>query len=383
MTGAAEQTDVYELEWGPVPLAAALAAVASAVIALAQRDALVPPTAEVVLAAGAVSPWLVEQFTSWKPPRPLFALVTTAFVAALLASPVQFDFAPFVLVVMAGEVGASGRPWEALGLASGAAASLVALDVAGTFSGSGVWAAGILAALAFGVFAQLQLRLVDQTRRANATLAQNTALEERRRIAREVHDVVAHTLAVTMLHLTGARRSLETGGDVPAAVAALREAERAGRQSMNDIRQAVGLLATDDVAPVAPQPAAHDIPELVSAWAAAGVHVEAELTGDLQALPPAVGLGLYRIAQESLTNAARHAPGAPVHLRLTLDETRVALRVVNPRPPDPAAPLTPLGGWGVPGIRDRAAVLGGSASVGPDGDEWVVEVVVPRAAVPA
>src|SRR5207237_7269040 len=126
----------------------------------------------------------------------------------------------------------------------------------------------------------------------------------RQRIAREIHDVVAHSLAVTMLHLTGARLALHR--DPKEAEQALLEAERLGRESLAEIRRTVGLLAPEGTGTAAPMPTAVDIPQLVREFEAAGLDVDFELTCDAHALARATGLGLYRVAQESLSKAVWH-----------------------------------------------------------------------------
>src|SRR5581483_12475897 len=138
-------------------------------------------------------------------------------------------------------------------------------------------------------------------------LAEQAMLEERRRIARDVHDFVGHGLAAVMLQVTSARHVLRR--DPTAAEEALRVAEEVGRRSMRELRRTVAVLRSDDedgagVAP--PVPAAEEIPALVEEARAGGLDLELEIRGELAELDPGVGLALYRIAQEALANAARH-----------------------------------------------------------------------------
>jgi len=229
-----------------------------------------------------------------------------------------------------------------------------------------------------------QHQLTVELRNAQDALAAGAAAEERARIAREVHDVIAHSLTVTLLHVGAARLAVQ---DRPEdAAAALAEAERLGRRSLADVRLAVGLLGTaaeddggrNDGGPHAvPLPSAADVAALVAEYGAAGMEVDLTLTGDLDALSAATGLALYRIAEESLANAARHAAGAWVQVRLAIDPERALLRVVN----GPGAASSPAPdqrpGLGLSGVRYRVGLLGGQLTVGPAGNGWRVEVDVP------
>ena len=220
-----------------------------------------------------------------------------------------------------------------------------------------------------------QYRLVNELREAQEALAAGAAAEERARIAREVHDVIAHSLTVTLLHVQAARLAVQDRpGD---AVAALSEAERLGRRSLADVRRAVGLLGTDrDGGTAAPMPSAADVPALVAEYRAAGMDVALAMTGDPDHLTAAVGLALYRIAEESLANAARHAPGAAVDLALVTEPDVASLRVANGAPVRPTA-HDRRPGLGLTGIRQRTELIGGRVNAGPAGPGWCVEVTVP------
>ena len=230
-----------------------------------------------------------------------------------------------------------------------------------------------------------QRRLVRELRAAQASLARQAAAEERRRIAHEIHDVVAHSLAITMLHITGARHILAR--DPQRAAEALAQAEQLGRQSRNDIRRTVGLLRADRSGAAPALPGAGEIAQLVAGYAQAGMQVSCRISGDLGVLSPAAGLDLYRIAQEALANAAKHAPGACVTLELTLDEHTAQLRVSDDGARAGAASFTATEGAGLGqlGMRERTDRLGGTFLAGPCGRGWLVECRVPltSAAVPA
>ena len=251
------------------------------------------------------------------------------------------------------------------------------------------WYMGTLAGFAGGWGTRKQRALVSELRNAQAELANQSALGERQRIAREIHDVIAHSLTVTMLHLSAARLAVRS--DPAEAEEALREAERVGRQSLADVRRTVDLLGSvrgDGESVPAPLPGAADIAALVEQLAAAGLDARLQVRGDPTAVAPATGLGLYRIAQESLSNVVKHAPGAPVVVDLDINAESVCLRVRNGTASGAAAhngsPVAASpGGFGLGGMAQRATLLGGAVEAGPDGDGWQVTVRVPSEVAPA
>jgi signal transduction histidine kinase len=218
------------------------------------------------------------------------------------------------------------------------------------------------------------VRALDAELGKQDAVREQAVLAERQRIAREVHDVVAHSLSITLLHLTGARRALQQDRDVDEAIDGLTEAERVGRAAMADIRRAVGLLARAP-AGTKPLPGADDIAGLVERTRAAGVDVRYEQQGEPATVGASTGLGLYRIAQESLANIAKHAPDATARIHLCVDQDSTRLTVRNGLPSTASDPVS--GGAGLPGMRERAAQLGAELSAGPLGGQWVVEITVP------
>jgi signal transduction histidine kinase len=241
------------------------------------------------------------------------------------------------------------------------------------------WTIGVLISWASGYTLARQQRLVAELRAAQADLARQAAAEERRRIAREVHDLIAHSLAITMLHLTGARYHLAR--DPQRAAEALAQAEALGRQSMADIRRTVGLLGSNGhMGTARPLPDAGDIPDLVADFTRAGLEVGHTLDGDPTCLPAAAGLELYRIAQEALSNVAKHAPGAAVTIDLTVGEREVRLCVRDSGSRGGANPLAAAAGsgLGIMGMHERAALLGGTLNARPNGAGWLVECSFPR-----
>jgi signal transduction histidine kinase len=233
-------------------------------------------------------------------------------------------------------------------------------------------AAGCLISWAVGRMVQRQEATVAALRGAQSELAQRAAAEERQRIARDVHDLVGHSLSVTLLHLTGARMALDV--DREAARRALVEAERLGRETMTEIRQTVGLLSSGDAESPRPLPLATDIAGLVEQFHRGGLDVSYESSGDLGALSAPVGVAAYRIVQESLSNVAKHAPDAHTIVSVDTGGGRLHLCVTS-RP----APVEPPGGpgRGIVGMTERAELLGGALFAGQRNGSWLVEAVLP------
>lgn len=236
------------------------------------------------------------------------------------------------------------------------------------------WAMGVAVSGFFGAILNHQRALTVSLALTQAQLADKVAGEERRRIAREVHDLVGHSLTVVLLHLTGARRLVRRDPDE--AEAALAEAERAGRQSLGDIRAAVALLREEGDGRQ-PMPSGRDVLELVHESCSAGLDLTHDIVGPIETLDETVGLATYRIVQESLANVARHASGASTHVAVEVQPANVTVEVVNER----GAQLDPGDGHGsgLIGMQERAAALGGSFLAGPHGRGWRVRAVLPRA----
>lgn len=346
----------------------------TAVVVILQRDALVPPQWPLALTVLAALPWLLE-LAGVELPTPVFGAIVLGAVFGLVLNPVNGDAAPFFLIFLIVRCGVIRPRAEVVAVTLASAAVMVSVELLGRYTGAFVWvlAFGLVGASTFAT--QTQFRLFEQQRAAQAGLAERAAADERQRIAREIHDVIAHSLAVTMLHLTGARLALQR--DPKEAEAALLEAERLGRESLAEIRRTVGLLAPEGTGTAAPMPSACDIPQLVREFEAAGLDVDFELTGDPGSLPPSTGLGLFRVAQESLANVVRHAPGTHTAMSLSVGDDVVSLHVRN-RLAGTSVSTGTDGGLGVRGMQERVALLGGELRAGPDGDSWCVDVEVPR-----
>jgi signal transduction histidine kinase len=237
------------------------------------------------------------------------------------------------------------------------------------------FATGGLIVWCIGRILRRERRLVAALTEAQERLEAAASAAERQRIARDVHDVVGHSLTVMLLNVSGARRVLTR--DPPAAAEALDRAEQAGRGSLQSVRAIVGLLRAPNEAGAEPQPGAADIVALVDTAAAAGLPVRAEVSGELDAVDPYVGLAAYRLVQEALANVEHHAPGSDVVVRVVNDDDRLSVSVRNGpagrTPPPPAG----RGGTGLEGMRQRVGAVGGTVSAGPEGGGWIVDGSIP------
>lgn len=363
-----------------IPLVMNSLAFLAGAVAIGQRVGEHPVAPVVALIALALLPWGFD-FSARALPPILHTLITaTAALTVAIRYPIDYDFSVFVLVMLSGHLGAVARPARGL-LSTVAVAGAVKVAALTTgLEGSAFWIVALVVGWDVGFVMQYQQRRLTAERRAQAEHEAAAILEERQRIAREVHDVIAHSLSVTMLHLTAARRSLEEDREagVDEAVDALRDAERLGRAAMSDIRHTVGLLGERGGPPTA-APDLRDLDRVVEDFRTAGLDVVLDLRGDPANVPANAGLSLYRIVQESLANVAKHQPGAEVTIALECRSDRQRLVVTNSLPA-PASRTT--GGSGLRGMRERAELLGGTFLAGPSAGRWVVEVDLPGAPAP-
>lgn len=216
---------------------------------------------------------------------------------------------------------------------------------------------------------------------AERTLAQQRAesqsavAEERTRIARELHDVVAHSMSVMVVQAGAARRVIDTN---PAMAAeALGAIETTGRESLDEMRRILGVLRSDDdELELAPAPGLDDFNRLIDQCEKAGMTVDLVLEGEAQQLPASLELSAYRIVQESLTNALKHAGPARASVCLTYGEQELMVRVTDD---GRGASVNSTGaGQGLIGMRERAEAFGGSLTAGPrTGGGYVVAAILP------
>jgi len=227
-----------------------------------------------------------------------------------------------------------------------------------------------------------QRALATQTERTEAERARRAVLEERTRIARELHDVVAHHMSLIAVRAETAPYRI-TGLSEPAR-AEFGALSEVAREALAEMRRLLGVLRHDQPAALAPQPQLADLPALIDAARRAGVSVELSAPPAVGRVPPGVGVCAYRIVQESLSNASQHAPGAAVTVSVGQEAGAVLLRVAN-GPGEAAGPPEDGhgSGHGLTGMRERVALLGGSLSAGPAPDGgFVVSAVLPVGETP-
>jgi signal transduction histidine kinase len=263
----------------------------------------------------------------------------------------------------------------ALAATAATAATLSALTVdapgreASATSGA-IIAAGLTVGIwALGAYAQTRRRYVRELQQRAAAaerereqLARIAVHEERASIARELHDIVAHSVSVMLVGVRGARDVLrsepETAGETLARV------ERSGEQSLAELRRILALLREpQQTAESHPQPSLAELNELVASYREAGLPVRLEVIGEPLRLPGGVELSVYRIVQEALTNTLKHSNPANVTVTLAFRDSRLELEVVDDG--TPTRPGSATTGQGIIGMRERVALLSGELQTGP------------------
>jgi signal transduction histidine kinase len=245
----------------------------------------------------------------------------------------------------------------------------------------GLWAFG-LTRKAYAVRAEQAERMLEQTRRALEAETQAAALGERARIAREIHDVLSHSLAAVSVNLQAAEGLLsEVPDKSPELAKAIECVERAGaftREGMAEARRAI--MALRGGAPPPPAQLADQLTALVAEYGADGdMTVDFSVSGSPRPVGAEAGLAAYRTAQEALTNARKHAPGQPVTISLGFEPAEIFVRVANPLSSEEAErPLATAGaGYGLTGLRERAALAAGTLTAGPADGQWRVCLTIP------
>jgi signal transduction histidine kinase len=245
--------------------------------------------------------------------------------------------------------------------------------------GSLVLAAMAVAADRVGSERRTRQALADQADQTELERARLAVLEQRARFARELHDVVAHHMSLMAIRAESAPHRLGALPDPALVHAEFGALSESARQALKDMRRLLSVLRSDQPAARAPQPGMKDLPGLISAARQAGMTVELSAPPTLDQVPPSAGVCAYRIVQEALSNAGRHAAGAPVAVCVSCNAGAVTLRVTN----GPGGPAGQRGdghgpGHGLTGMRERVELLGGSLSAGPaPGGGFVVSAVLP------
>jgi signal transduction histidine kinase len=215
--------------------------------------------------------------------------------------------------------------------------------------------------------------LLAQTRRTEAESRRAAALDERTRIAREIHDVLAHALGGLTVQLDAAELLLSARGDVDAALERIRGCQVTAREGLEEARRAVAALRSDT------PPLRESLDGLLESHRRQGNAVELVVEGTTRELSPEASLALMRTVQEALTNARRHAPGSTVHARLIYAAASTSVIVTNDAAESQtiAVGATPTGGYGLAGMRERLELAGGRLAAGPGPEGWTVSAEVP------
>jgi signal transduction histidine kinase len=360
----------------------------------AQRGAGLATAVALAVSAAA---WVVWQFAGARPRLWVVSLAVLGVAGGALGGLSPASTAVAVGAVVAVSAGARLSAEMSFAIAAGTvAAFLIAAITAGASAAAVIgWTAGLLGLWAFGLTRRAYvLRAVEaedaleQARRAHAAETQAAALAERARIAREIHDVLAHSLAAVSVNLQAAAGLLEGLADQGPEVARVIECvERAGaltKEGMVETRRAILALHDDDAGDAgpgyAPERLAGRLRALADEHGADGDGaVEFTVAGPPRVLSPDAALTAFRTAQEALTNVRKHAPGQPAVLSVRYAPDETVLTVSNPLPPGGSeAPLARAGaGYGLTGLRERAALAGGTLTAGPDGGQWLVRLRLP------
>jgi len=263
-------------------------------------------------------------------------------------------------------------------LVSACVAGTVILGELGVLDSSGAigLSIGFVGAAAGGYAIRERRAAREQAESARAAQQGESALAERARIAREIHDILAHSLSAQIVHLEGARLLLGRGDDTPAALERVEWAQKLARNGLEETKRALSALRGDT------PPIGVALRNLAEEFeAASGRRCTVEVHGEELRLPAGTSLAVLRTAQEALTNVRRHAPGADVTVRLRSASDGCELRVVNSLTEDPCpAADGGGGGYGLVGMRERAELLGGGLAAAPEDGEFRVVLNVPLSA---
>ncbi|MBV8954898.1 MAG: sensor histidine kinase [Solirubrobacterales bacterium] len=301
---------------------------------------------------------------------PVQVLAATLIVG--VAIPTAAVFWPPALVAV--YTVASRKPWRVAAI--GAVAAAVALDVHRVLWGYSLPLFGVIAglalagaALALGLYQATRLAYFEQVReraarleRERELLDEHAATQERLRIARELHDVVAHNVSLMVIQ---AQALGATAEDTASARDGAQTIAELGRDAMSEMHRTLELIRTDSAEQErSPQPALEDLGPLLERAQAAGISVELAVTGSPRPLPVGVELSAYRIVQEALTNVIKHSGSDRASVQLTYGDEGLALEIVD-HGAGADGPGNSASGYGLVGMRERVALFGGSLEVGP------------------
>ena len=366
------------------------AALAAAVLVLSVPQAITPSGGVHVLSLGLFAAEAVLLVARRLYPFGVFWLILGLVVVQADTTGVNGNF----LLVAFYTVAAYEPPRRVMLAAAALAVGAVLLPFAGAGVKDWVRVFGILSLCAlyaaaglFGYYVRTRRAaleaLADQAERLRYERdqqAQLAAAAERARIAREVHDIVAHNIAVMIALAHGA--AYTAGASPGQAASVMGQVAATGRSALGEMRRLVGVLREPATPGHAPQPGLDDVEELIATVRAAGLPARLIVAGPPFPLPPSAQLALYRITQEALTNTLKHAPGATAEVRVAYRPGQVELEVTDDGRPggipaggEAAGPRG--GGHGIAGMRERAATFGGQVSAGPGpGGGWRVRTVL-------
>ncbi|WP_329572242.1 sensor histidine kinase [Kitasatospora sp. NBC_01266] len=280
--------------------------------------------------------------------------------------------ASLALTVLAGSAVRVLPPWRAAVVAVAGLAIMGLGRLATTSHAADPFHEGVQGWLV-GLGTGLALRLLDHRRQAAVEAVRR---DERLALARELHDVVAHQVSGIVMHTHAAQIMLRKQPDRLGA--ALADIERSGTDAMDAMRRVVSLLRdAQDSAAVTAGP--EQLVDLVRRFEEHGPAVDLRLPTAAPTWPPVVTTTVYRVVQESLTNIARHARGArAATVTISQDSTDITVEIGNDAPPHPAIRVSPRGGYGLVGMRERVEALGGTLNAGPQpGAGWSVRATLP------
>jgi signal transduction histidine kinase len=316
---------------------------------------------------------------AWRARRPLEALAAVAVALSSQAvflspsAPFAAGLVPLLLLTFSAAHEPGWRGVAGVGIAAAGAAVTSAAVPAMQTSGEVLFSAGIIGGIwVAGRYAGSRQRRADQMtsyaarlEREQEWLAQEALASERARIARELHDIVAHSVSVMGVQAGAARMSMDTDPDRAREV--LISIEETAREAVGELRRLLGILRPINQPPdLAPQPGLADLPGLLAQSRQAGVSVTLTVEGEPDLLPAGVDLAAYRIVQEALTNVRKHAAPCTASVRIACTGTDVTVEVRDTGTPACPAGTGKNAGHGLVGMRERAAVYGGSLEAGPD-----------------
>jgi len=266
--------------------------------------------------------------------------------------------------------------WFLVGLVFFGVSDVFPFDRASLAAASG-FTAGALAIMVFlRSIVGRRDRQLHMAERERDLARREAVVEERARIARELHDVIAHHVSMMVVQAGAERRVLDPAQESTREV--LGTIERVGRSALTEMRRLVGMLRGDDREGLLPQPALADVPILVTQLRDAGLPVELRVEGEPRELPVGIELSAYRVIQEGLTNALKHAGRASAAVRIRYGAGSLELEITDDGAGDPVE--VPGGGHGLVGIRERVALYGGELQAGRrSGGGFVLRVLLPTA----